>query len=625
MQHSAPVYSLADEQRTRSESAAWSSFTTTRDAAELHAAWLVLLAARIPRARAALLLTREGAAGTFAVAAAWPDPRRDLQYLSPVAQQALQAREGVVSAPGGGQPSGPDGVAHVGYPIEVAGALCGAVVFDLGPGPLTDLQTALRDIHWGVAWLMQHFSLQALAARQAELDRVSLLNAVMATAMQHAQLRPSALSVVNELAQRLQCDRVSVGFEAAGQVVPLVMSNTASFDARSDLVRWLGEAMDEVLDLGLPVQLPVPADEPLGALAHQESARQLAVQAMLSVPVRDQGQTIGVLSFERIAGPAFSDAQAQQAAALGVLLGPYWGQQRWRERAALARWRESAGNALRELGGPQRPGFKLVALVAAGALAVMALWQTDHRIAARTVVEGASQIAAVAPFDGFVAEGLVRAGDTVRKGQPLARLDDRDLRLERTRWSAERAQLQRRYQVAQSQADRAAMGVLAAQVNQADAQLALAEERLARTTLVAPFDGVVVSGDLSQQIGSPLQTGQTLFEVAPLQGFRVMLQVDDRDIASLALGQRGELLLSGLPDRPLAIRVQRITPVSTQQDGRNVFAVEASIDGQAQSQAALRPGMQGIGKVVVGERSLLWIWTHSLVDWLRLTFWAWTP
>ncbi|MBP6901192.1 MAG: HlyD family efflux transporter periplasmic adaptor subunit [Burkholderiaceae bacterium] len=625
MQGSAPVYSLADEQRTRSESAAWSSFTTTDDAAELHAAWLVLLAARIPRARAALLLTRDGAAGAFGVAAAWPDPRRDLQYLSPVAQQALQAREGVVSAPGGGQPPGADGLAHVAYPIEAAGALCGVVVFDLGPGPQAELQTALRDIHWGVAWLLQHFSLQALAARQAELDRVSLLNDAMATAMQHVQLRPSALAVVNELAQRLQCDRVSLGFEAGGQVQPLVMSNTASFDARSDLVRWLGEAMDEVLDLGVPVQLPLPADEPLGALAHQESARQLAVQAMLSVPVRDQGQTIGVLCFERIAGPAFSPAQARLAQALGVLLGPYWGQQRRHERGLLARWRETAGNALREAGGPQRPGLKLVALLGAVLLAGLALWQTDHRIAARTVVEGVTQIAAVAPFDGFVAEGLVRAGDTVRKGQPLARLDDRDLRLERSRWQAEREQLQRRYQVAQSQADRAAMGVLAAQVSQAEAQLALAEERLARATLVAPFDGVVVAGDLSQQIGSPLQTGQTLFEVAPLQGFRVMLQVDDRDIAGLAGGQRGELLLSGLPDRPLPIRVQRITPVSTQQDGRNVFAVEAAIEGQAQSQAALRPGMQGIGKVVVGRRSLLWIWTHGLVDWLRLSLWAWAP
>lgn len=623
MHKPAPVYSLADEQRARSESSAWASFTAPADTAELYASWLSLLAARMARSRAAVLLTRDSADGAFSVAAVWPDPRRDVQYLSPVAQQALQGRQGVVTSPDGKNPPAGDGQAHVAYPVEVAGQLCAAVVFDIGPGPLPELQVALRDIHWAAAWLVDHFRARALAERDDELARVSLFNETLATAMQHQRLQPSALSVVNELAQRLRCDRVSAGFEAAGQVVPLVMSNTATFDVRSDLVRWVGDAMDEVLDLGVAVQVPVPGDEPLGALAHTDSARQLGVMAMLSVPVREQEQTIGVLTLERIAGPAFTEAEAGAAAALGVLLGPYWGLQRANERGAPARLRALAHDGMRELAGPQRPGLKLGALVAAVLLAGVALWQTEHRISARTVVEGSTQIAAVAPFDGFVAEGLVRAGDTVRKGQPLARMDDRDLKLERSRWLAEREQLQRRYQVAQAQADRAAMGVLAAQVNQAEAQLTLAEERLSRTTLVAPFDGVVVTGDLSQQIGSPLQTGQPMFEVAPLQGFRVMMQVDDRDIARLQVGQPGELLLSGLPDRKLPISVKRITPVATQQDGRNVFAVEASIDGTAG--AALRPGMQGIGKVAVGERSLLWIWTHGLVDWLRLTTWSWAP
>mgnify|MGYP006969299382 CR=1 FL=1 len=58
-------------------------------------------------------------------------------------------------------------------------------------------------------------------------------------------------------------------------------------------------------------------------------------------------------------------------------------------------------------------------------IAALALWQTEHRVSARTVVEGSTQIAAVAPFDGFVAEGLVRAGDTPRchwrvQGRPVA-------------------------------------------------------------------------------------------------------------------------------------------------------------------------------------------------------------
>ena len=39
----------------------------------------------------------------------------------------------------------------------------------------------------------------------------------------------------------------------------------------------------------------------------------------------------------------------------------------------------------------------------------------------------------------------------------------------------------------------------------------------------------------------------------------------------------------------------------------------------------LRPGMEGVGKVSVGERKLIWIFTHSLFDWFRLWSWKWMP
>jgi multidrug efflux pump subunit AcrA (membrane-fusion protein) len=167
------------------------------------------------------------------------------------------------------------------------------------------------------------------------------------------------------------------------------------------------------------------------------------------------------------------------------------------------------------------------------------------------------------------------------------------------------------------------MVVLAAQVAQAEAQLALAEDKLKRAVVTAPFDGVVVSGDLSQQAGSPVEQGRTLFEVAPLEGYRVVLQVDDREIGRVALGQQGELVLSGLPGRALPFTVHAITPVSSQQDGRNVFRVEARLG--ASELARLRPGMEGVGKIVVGEASLLWIWTHGFVDAARIALWNWTP
>jgi RND family efflux transporter MFP subunit len=621
---SAPIYSIAEEHRSHAEAAAWTRFVAAGDANEFCTSWLALLAARITRARAALLLVADEQSQAFGVTAAWPDPRRDLQYLGPIAQRALAERVGVVAAPGGGEP-GNDGVAHVGYPVEVGGKLCAAVVFDIGGegGSQGDLQAALRQIHWASAWLIDHFRQRVLAQREAELGRVGALNELMATALQHRRCEPSALAIANDLAPRLGCDRVSIGFEDAGRMVPSVMSHTATFDKRSDLVRNLGEAMDEVLDLGVSVAFPAPDGDELGAIAHAEAARALQVQALLSVPLVANGETIGVITLERNTGPLFNPVEQRIAEAVGVMLGPVWAVQRANERSLWQRTRESVRGQLQAIYGPRRPGLKLLASTALLFLLAITLIQIDHRVSARTVVEGATQAAQVAPFEGYIAEAFVRAGDTVKQGQPLARLDDRDLKLERAKWSAEREQLQRRFQVAMAAADRGAMGVLAAQINQSEAQLSLAEEKLARATLVAPFDGLVVSGDLSQSIGSPVEQGKLLFEVAPLEGFRVVLQVDDRDISYVTAGQPGALVLSSLPDRSLPFTVRNVTPVATQHDGRNVFRVEAAIEGR--EAARLRPGMEGVGKVTVGERSLIWIWTHTFVDWLRLTAWNWMP
>jgi len=617
----APVYSLAEEQRARAEAAAWARFTGGADRREFCAGWLTLLATRVEGVRAAVLLVADDQARAFAVEAAWPDPQRDLQYLGPVAQRALNERRGIVVVPTAGPGHG-DGVALIAYPIEVAGRRCAAVVLDLANAGSHLAHAALRQAQWASGWLADHFRAQLLQEREEELDRVAALNELMATALQHRRLQPSALAVANALASRLRCERVSIGFEEHGQIVPLVLSHTASFDARSDLVRAIGEAMDEVLDLGSAIAMPAPSDDDLGAIAHREAARTLHAEVMLSVPVMQETQTVGVITLERASGPPFDANEQRLVRAVGVLLGSEWALRRANEQPWLARGREWLRAALQTVLGPQQPGWKMIGIVLTTLLVGLALVRIEHRVSARTVIEGETQLASAAPFDGFVAQSFARAGDTVRKGQPLVQLDDRDLRLERSRWNAEREQLRRKLQVAMAQADRSAMGVLSAQIAQVDAQLALANEKLSRATMVAPFDGVIVSGDLSRSLGAPVEQGKVLFEVAPLEGFRVVLQVDDRDIARLVVGQQGELVLSGLPDRALPFTVSTITPVASQHEGRNLFRVEARVDAGL---TRLRPGMEGIGKVRVGERSLLWVWTHSFFDWLRLALWGWLP
>jgi multidrug resistance efflux pump len=137
----------------------------------------------------------------------------------------------------------------------------------------------------------------------------------------------------------------------------------------------------------------------------------------------------------------------------------------------------------------------------------------------------------------------------VRQGQVLAVLEDKDLKLERLRWESELEVSVRKEREAMAKADRVALRLASAQANQARAQLDLTLEKLSRVQVIAPFDGVVVQGDLSQQLGSPVEQGKVLFELAPLDAWRVILKVDERDIAHVRAGQTGELALTSLPGR----------------------------------------------------------------------------
>ena len=153
---------------------------------------------------------------------------------------------------------------------------------------------------------------------------------------------------------------------------------------------------------------------------------------------------------------------------------------------------------------------------------------------------------------GFCGRRRCRPATRLHAGDLLAAFDDRDLVLERLRWVTERQVHAGEYDEALSAGKRADAVRLESQLAQADAQIHLADEQLARTRLTAPFDGLLVSGDMSQSIGAPVRRGDVLFELAPLDGYRVDLEVGENQVADVVPGQEGHLVLASLPDETLA-------------------------------------------------------------------------
>jgi hypothetical protein len=88
------------------------------------------------------------------------------------------------------------------------------------------------------------------------------------------------------------------------------------------------------------------------------------------------------------------------------------------------------------------------------------------------------------------------------------------------------------------------------------------------------------------------------------------------------VGQRGKLMLSSMPGEDFPFVVNKITLVSVAKEGRNYFRVEARLEDTS---GRIRPGMEGVGKVYVDKRRIIWIWSRELINWLRLEIWRWMP
>ncbi len=342
--------------------------------------------------------------------------------------------------------------------------------------------------------------------------------------------------------------------------------------------------------------------------------------AVAGLPLVAAGRPIGVLLVERRGGPGLDASTLQTLEHLAGLAAPLLALMQANERVLHRRLIDGLRAWWAPPLAPRRRLLRRCG-AAASVLVVAALsWPVQAPVGGRARLEGAVQRVLVAPADGFVQQVHARPGDSVRVGQPLVDLAEQDLQIERQRWQSQLAQHLDALASAQARADRGQLVQLQARADEAQAQLDLVDEKLLRSRLVAPFDGIVVQGDLSQQLGAPVKVGAELMTVAPSDAFRVIVEIDERDIGHVQAGQRGRVTLSALPWQTTPLQIVRITPVATVADGRNVFEVEAEL---LEAPAGLRPGLQGSAQIVVGEASTLWRWSRRLVESARLTAWEW--
>lgn len=447
--------------------------------------------------------------------------------------------------------------------------------------------------------------------------RGGVVLALQARALAHDRFRPAAMAVVNELARLLGCERVSIGFHVNGRISIAAISNNADFRAHQNEVRAIAAAMGESIEQRAAIVHPLPRSSVSNAWqAHVQLADLSGGTAITTMPFIGRKRALGALVFERRSG--FDAPALELAKDVAMFVAPILELRHRLDAPLSGRLVDAVAPRGRRMAGVELPPWKIGALAGALALLLLALWPTTFRVVAPARIEGAMQRVIAAPVDGFIREVAVRPGEAVRADQVVVVLEDQDLRLDREKWGAEAAQLDKQYRDALTKDDAAQIVIARSKLEQAQVQFDLATRQLERTKLRAPFDGVLLSGDLSQSIGMPVKRGQELMSLAPSNSLRVVAEVDEQDVAFVRIGQASRVMFAGLSTTTLDFQVTRVAPVATPMEGRNVFEVEGTLDAV---DPALRAGLRGVAKIDIDQRSLGAEWWFRASGWLRRIWW----
>jgi RND family efflux transporter MFP subunit len=479
----------------------------------------------------------------------------------------------------------------------------------------------------------------------AETAASALNNAGLLQAERKVEILETLVKVSAEITSTLDLDRVldaivtgpgavipyeraAIALEQRGRLkiravtgIPRINPQDPNIVRLQDILEWASLSNTEVFFSQHGKEFEDPRQETQAKFSKYFADS--GMRGFYAVPLADDDGRVGTLSFESsdpdFLGPAHLEMikilSAQATVALRNaslyrevpfidLLKPVLDKKR--KFLALEKWRRAA-------------------LVVGGvaALLFLLIFPLPLRVVGDATVSPAQSVFIQPEVEGTVQRVQVREGDAVSAGTTLATLSDWQYR-------SQLAAAQAKYETAVSQMNRALngndggeAGVQRIQADYWASELARARERLDRTQLRSPINGVVVTPHVEDMVGRKLLSGDTFAEVVDTSRAIVDVAIDADDVLLLHPGEKASIKLEGFPTRTFHGVVTVVSPRSQVQGADRFFFARVLVPN---ADGAIRDGMQGRGKVLTGwspagkvlfRRPAIWIWSKlwSWVGW----------
>jgi len=267
---------------------------------------------------------------------------------------------------------------------------------------------------------------------------------------------------------------------------------------------------------------------------------------------------------------------------------------------------------------PVRRKFSIGGLLLAWLCANGALWNVVQVVAWAKMLHDYSQV--MPAVDGVVRTVYVHEGDPVKRGQVMADLEDWDYR-------SAVAATQAKYETAVAEMNRALAGndgteagIQRVQADYWSAELKRAQERLERTHLRSPIDGVVATPHVENFAGQHLEPGAVFAEVIDSAQSTVDDAMDEQSVPLLRPGEHAAVKLDSFPTRTFRGQVQVVSPLGTATEDQRLFYVRVLVPN---AEGLIRAGMRGRAKVSAGWHAAGYVLFRRPAMWIYSKVWSW--
>lgn len=432
-----------------------------------------------------------------------------------------------------------------------------------------------------------------------------------------------AYSMAAHLKNRHALDQVCIGFVERRSVRVVAICGVDEIRASNPGIKLVRAAMEECLDrqetLLCAGFLTADASTDLhdDCRIHAQWSQAVGGDAVASLPIESGDRVVAIVSVRADQSIGLHEGQLEQFSREMAGYSTFVPISNLASRSLLRHSQDAVVGGLKRIF--KRNWQRNTWLSVLGmALAWFLFGSMSYSFTVPCEVKLADPSTIAAPREGILATLHVRPGDRVKRGELLASFASEEVLLNQAQSQAELLRIEAMLDRAVGEGKPGEARVLTAQREETLAQLAIIQLRLQRSEIRAPRQGIIMSGDLRQRIGGQFALGEPLFVLAPDGRVRVHLLIPEDKIWDGREALSATFSPGARPAERIELEGLEIRPDSITREGKNVFIAESEV---LIAPDYLSPGMEGVVHLEVGDRPVYWIFTHRIIDWLRLRFW----